>query len=281
MAVGRRHAGLFARHARPTWERYADQIGADLIVFDRPLDPSDRRPISWQKCLAMTHPRVMRYQQAAWLDSDILIRPHARNLFDAVPPDTVGAVDAYNALAKIALEWLYREWDRLGVPYIDNRTASLYHANYGLPTGLTQVAQCGVLVMTPELHAPILRHVYDTYEDRGGAEWNYEMRPLSYELQRQATLTWLHPGFNTLWSTLLAHQYRPAQPTPVRSRLHAVHRRWAPWFGRERVHHERARNAIALALQDCDLLHFAGYADEIRHYVPHYGQVTGPLRRHA
>src|SRR3954453_2989499 len=56
----------------------------------------------------------------------------------------------------------------------------------------------GVLVLAPKHHCQLLEHVYYSYEDHGGESMNYEMRPLSYEIQRQSLLHVLDSRFNAL-----------------------------------------------------------------------------------
>jgi hypothetical protein len=54
------------------------------------------------------------------------------------------------------------------------------------------------MVLSPRHHRELLEHVYHNYEDRGGEPWNYEMRPLSFEIQKQGLLHVLDSRFNAL-----------------------------------------------------------------------------------
>jgi hypothetical protein len=254
MAVGRRHARLFRRYAFASWQRYARRIGADLVVFDAPLDRSARaaaRSVSWQKCLAVQHPRVRRCRQVAWLDADIVIAPDAPSLFETTPIDRVGAVDAYGTpdpdRARRALDLAYARWRATGVPFVENRTPEQYHTVYGLPHGFPHVVQAGVMVLSPEAHGPRFRHVYDAYEERGGAEWNYEQRALSFELQRAGLVHWLDPRFNLTWLTLRDLDH-PQLAT--RGRL----TRRVDWT---------ARRHVRAAMRRAYCLHFAGCAADM------------------
>lgn len=268
LVVGKRHTRLFRRYAEASWRAYANRIGADLVVFDHQIDDSEtarRRSVSWQKCLAVQHASVGKYRQVAWLDSDIVIAPSAPSVFDDVPVECVGAVDAYGfpdrERAALALAQCYAGWRAKGVPFIDNATPEEYHTVYGLPHGYDRVVQAGVMVLDPRVHGPIFRYVYERYRDRGGAEWNYEMRPLSYELQRQASVHWLDPRFNAVWGTLRVLDYSHI----LNPRAHRVwraldHLACAVNAGR----HREARRCVADALAASYFLHFAGGADDMR-----------------
>ena len=104
----------------------------------------------------------------------------------------MGAVDEYATptpeLHRHTLAKLYRRWEAEGVPFVRNETAADYYRVYGLPGGFDSVVQTGVMVLSPRHHRTLLEAVYETYDDRGPG-WNYEMRPLSYELLRAGVVT--------------------------------------------------------------------------------------------
>ena len=59
-----------------------------------------------------------------------------------------------------------------------------------------------MFVFDPRLHGPILEKVYSRYEDHGSADFNYEMRPLSYETQKAGVVHWIDYRFNAVASIL-------------------------------------------------------------------------------
>ena len=83
---------------------------------------------------------------------------------------------------------------------ISDRTPNSYYTHYGINTDLSDVIQTGVMVMTPHLHNEILTHVYHTYEEKGGPEWHYEMRPLSYEIIKNKLHFFIDDRFNYLFA---------------------------------------------------------------------------------
>ena len=206
LAIGDAYRDMFEHHCRPGWEAYCERHGLDLVVFDRPLDTSDRaaaRSPAWQKLLVLGRPEVAGYEQVAWVDSDILINAEeSPSVFAGVPEDHVGAVDEYASpspdLYRLSLRRMYRRWSEAGTPFVDNLAPEDVYRHWGLPGAFDRVVQTGVLVLSPSHHEELLRAVYDRYEDKGAPEWNYEMRPLSYEILKAGRVTWLDPRFNTI-----------------------------------------------------------------------------------
>ena len=86
-----------------------------------------------------------------------------------------------------------------------------WHAAWKLPSGQANIVQTGVMVLSPKHHREILEHVYHAYEDRG---LNYEMRPLSHEIQSHGLQHWIDPRFNALvWWMFLQYSMGGAQIT--------------------------------------------------------------------
>src|SRR5262249_3420715 len=117
------------------------------------------------------------------------------------------------------------EWGRAHLA----RSASppLYHHDRGMPLdkSVDAIVATGVLVMSREVHAPLLRRVYDTYEDLGPAYLNYEMGPLSYELLKHDAVCWIDDRFNATLSDLILQSSigRTRLPTEA-ERVEAVQR---------------------------------------------------------
>jgi len=86
IAIGE-HAQKLAEHTHPTIEAYADRIGADLIVANKPL-VSTTYP-HFEKFQA--HSLLNRYDRILLLDTDLIIRDDCPDLFEEVPPDKLGA----------------------------------------------------------------------------------------------------------------------------------------------------------------------------------------------
>jgi hypothetical protein len=207
LAIGAKYQEMFKRWYLPGWRSYCERQELDLVIIDTVLDESPRaksRSPAWQKCLIHKHPEVARYEQVAWVDADIRIRPTARSLFAEVPVEAIGATNEYATPSRedydMVIDALYRHWEETGAPYVDNRTPQQYHGNFGLECSFDGVVQTGVIVMSPGRHGWIFEKAYTEHEDKGDASWNYEMRPLSYEIQKAGVIKWLPPKFNMGWS---------------------------------------------------------------------------------
>jgi hypothetical protein len=206
LVIGDRYLMNFETFCRFSWEKYARIHNLDLIVIQNVIDDSIRaksRSPAWQKCLILSHKDVKKYDQVAWVDSDILINPTSPSIFENVPIEKIGAVDDYSTPNRedhrIALKRLYEYWSMNRIDFIDNTTATEYHKNFGLEGDFDSVVQTGVLVLSPKHHHNLLEHVYDDYEDKGDATWNYEMRPLSFEILINDMYFWINPKFNMPW----------------------------------------------------------------------------------
>ena len=189
LAVGERYLRMFDRYCRDLWEAYADRHRMDLVVLSRALDDSPRarsRSASWQKCLVLSAPEITSYEQVVWTDADVLINPESPDVAQDVPVDRIGAVDEYATPTRedyeILLRRKYAQWSASGIPYVSNLTPTEYHAQFGLKGHFESVVQAGALVMSPRFHRELFEHIYHHYKNEGRAEWNFEMRPLSYEI---------------------------------------------------------------------------------------------------
>ena len=87
IATGEMYAKV-ARLTHPLMEAYASRIGADFIAM-REVDKKYPHP-SWGKM--GTYDFLEQYERVIYMDSDIVIRPDAPDLFALVPPDKLGAL---------------------------------------------------------------------------------------------------------------------------------------------------------------------------------------------
>src|SRR5208283_740199 len=186
----------------------------DLVIISRELDNSPRarsRNPSWQKCLVLSAPEIASYEQVVWVDADVLINPASPDIGRDVPVERVGAVDEFSTPSRedydLLLRRKYAEWSRTGEPYVSNLTPTEYHTRFGLEGHFEAVVQAGVMVTSPRFHRDLFEHVYHHYEDKGTPEWNFEMRPLSYEILTHRLEQWISPKFNMPWASVRALHY--------------------------------------------------------------------------
>ncbi len=197
----------------PSWRAYAERHGYDIIAIDRPLDVSPRamaRSPAWQKCLVLRPSIAGQYDRIVWLDADIVIHPKAPAVTTAVPIEKIGAVDEFVFPSVDAHQAFWRRMvedtkgsnpalARIWQSYLDPQD---YHGFWGLPRRGNHIVQTGVLVLSPRHHRDILERVYYKYENKGGAEFNYEMRPLSFEIQERKLQHWIDQRFNATFNVI-------------------------------------------------------------------------------
>jgi hypothetical protein len=229
LAIGQNYSERFELLCRKNWSAYAERHGFDIVVIKEPLDLSDRarrRSPAWQKCLVLGLKDLATYERVVWVDSDIVINPNAPSIVENVPIEKIGATDENRyptaevrqsllrqvlACAPDGGEWGKRFWESWLTP-------GAFHAHFGLPSGQAHIVQTGVLVLSPKHHRDLLQHVYDAYDD-GGINLNYEMRPLSHEIQARGLQHWMDPRFNALiwWLYLERAPTDAALPTFLRN----------------------------------------------------------------
>ncbi len=217
LLLGDRFQQMFSEICAPGWTAYCEKWGYELVAIQEPMDPSQRamdRSPAWQKLLILSQDWSSKYDQIVWVDADILINHElAPDICSVAPLEKVSAVDAYaipnRASHAVALERLYRDWDRLGVTYLDNLSPASYYANRGISGAGTfdAVVQTGVFVCSPKHHRALFEHVYHSYEDTHGAEWNYEMPAMSFEIIKNDLHHWIAPQFNHCVADLVSAYY--------------------------------------------------------------------------
>jgi hypothetical protein len=159
LAIGEKYLAEFNRRFRPYFERYADRIGAELVVIDGFIEKSDKRA-PWQKLLLFDHPDVRKYDRAMFMDGDIYITRHASNPFD-VCGDKPWAICDDNPYD---LPWLWeadKELYRYCPP--ENRPSRMLNS--------------GVYIVDKSIK-PLLEHVYRDYPEQHCCDNG----PLSYHL---------------------------------------------------------------------------------------------------
>lgn len=216
LTIGAEYERLFDVYCRFNWEKYCDKYGYDLIIINNPLDNSLRaakRSPAWQKLLILSQEWSANYEIIVWIDADVLINTkHSDDICLKVPVEKVGAVETYSIPTKelynISLTRIYHYYDENNIKYINNLLPQSYYTNRGIAgNNLSEVVQTGVFVSSPRYHREIFEHIYYKYEDTKGAEWNYEMPAMSYELIKSGMVHWISPRFNFCVMDIIAAFY--------------------------------------------------------------------------
>jgi hypothetical protein len=215
LVVGKNYLSKWKKLCYENWKSYADKHGYDLIFIDTPLDNSERaqkRSPAWQKCLILSQKFSQEYERIVWIDSDIIINSAiAPCIAEDVPIDKVGATDEWSSPTPLlytqTLERKYEYFKYAGIDIIHDKPARKFYSNYGLPPKFDNTVQTGVMVLSPHYHRQLLEKVYFEYEDKGIPEWNYEMRPLSWELLEADCVHWIDHRFNLIWMDYMCLHY--------------------------------------------------------------------------
>ncbi|WP_300158295.1 hypothetical protein [Solidesulfovibrio sp.] len=265
LVVGDAYRRRFAARVAPFLRAYAKAHGLSLVVLDKLLDDSPlgrTRSPAWQKCLILRHPRLRACDQVAWLDADMLPRPDAPDVFAGVPRDAFGAVEHFSsptpgafALAAANIRAHHR---RHGVTGGEEPTPEAFYGRYGYDDFPDKVVQTGLLVLTPELHGPVLEGAYLEQRRPDSREMLFEMRPASWGLLRASPVAWLDPRFNAVWSTTLFSSY----PFLADPDFQAAYRDRPELFAALKA------RCLAAAYAAAYFLHFAGTAGDMDAFSP-------------
>jgi hypothetical protein len=270
LAIGDKYLKQWKELCQSNWLAYASKQGYDLICIDQPLDSSERakkRSPAWQKCLILSQDFSKKYERIVWIDSDILINPvHAPCIVKEVPIEKIGATGAYSSptveLYTQTLKRQYQYYEYCGDNPIINDTPREYYHLYGLPPKFDQVVHTGVLVLSPEYHREILEKAYYEYEEKGNAVWNYEMRPLSWEILEANSIYWIDHRFNLIWLDYVCLHY-PFLLEKSSSKLARKIRKIASQHFKFLPYFQMKRLCANTAYVNSYFLHFAGSASDM------------------
>jgi hypothetical protein len=200
VAIGEQYRDLWEGGCRASWELYAAQWNADIVVITGYLDDSEAalaRSPAWQKLLILDQPWAQRYQSVLWLDADILISPRALNIFEyATDPTKIGLCVNGGRLSEaerlIYLERLYGVQFRADMAAMAWSQETYKHYTHDALPEHDVMYNTGVMVLSPPHHSDLFRDVYQ------GKEYGklYEQPLLSHEIIERGLAQELVPRFN-------------------------------------------------------------------------------------
>jgi len=266
LTIGDKYIKQFKKNCAVNWKKYANKYNYDVVVIDNYIDESRKaktRSPSWQKCLILQHEKVKKYDQVVWIDSDVVINfKNTPDISEGVPLEMVGAVDQYSILGRniylAMLKRCYIEWEKQNINFIKNLYPNDYHKVYGLEQDINYVIQTGVMVLSPKYHNEIMSQVYEKYDDKGGPEWNFEMRPLSYELQLNFDIKWLDYRFNFVWPVFQQFAYPFFKYSMFQK---VVEKLGIQYFSKD------IKKLVNTAFNNSYFLHFAGSQDFVKYVI--------------
>ena len=209
LAVGDRCYRPWSTYLRQGWESWCERHDCDLVIYDQPLDTSQRaesRSPAWQKLLAMSSADLSGFDRVIWLDADIWIHPQAGNPIPQLCPDQVAMALDCGAPLSSEPPWFRQAWSQilctsLNLPSADEaepRQMFSYYQLWGFPATRWPLWNTGVVVFTPSLHSVLFREIYDRWLD-GGPGALYEMIPLNLVLKAKNIIQTMDDSFNWLY----------------------------------------------------------------------------------
>jgi len=274
IVYGDTYLSSWSKYCEKSWKEYASKYNYDIVIFNEPLDNSElarSRSVAWQKCLVLNTPQLINYDRVLWLDSDIIINNAiAPDIVKDVPLNKIGVTNEFSFYTEENYAFLFegyiRYWLKENPNAVINPTPNAFYTSFGLNTTLNEVVQTGVMVLNPKYHNDILKHVYYNYEDKGGSSWNYEMRPLSYEIVKSDFHYFINNRFNLLYNNFKYLYYKHlvdskpdvfSKPSIYHNVLNKLTRR-ANFTMQEKL-------AVQNAFSNAYFLHFAGCQEDIKY----------------
>ncbi len=221
LAVGERCFYPWQLYLRRGWEQWCLKNNYDLIVFDQPLDSSLRasnRSPAWQKLLAMASPKLKGYDQALWLDADILINPLAPDPLRGVEIGQIGMVRDCGSPMGYEPLWFRKQWSLIlkysllqahqsHWPCLESNSKELelfsYYDMWGFNSSKIVLYNTGVICFSPDHHRDLFLSIYERWND-GGPGSLHEMIPFNLELIKLNLVQEIQSAFNYLAGVHLA-----------------------------------------------------------------------------
>lgn len=254
----------------PGWKNWCSAHNYDFILFDEPLDASplsNSRSFAWQKLLAMSSPKLKGYDQALWLDTDILINPCAPD--PLVNSDNTKVFISRDMASPLSFEpgWLKCLWSEIlhfsllrsqpNNSFLINTTSSnlfSYYDLWGFNARKRILYNTGVIGFSPLYHSSIFEQIYYRWYD-GGSGALHEMIPLNLELSQRGLISEIDSKFNYLAGVV--HAAWNSEPLLIQEWLN---------LGPQRL---SVNNFILHLFNSSYFLHFAGAHKLMNNFRPH------------
>ena len=200
LAVGSGCLDPWSKYLRAGWEAWCQRHGYQLFVFTESLDHSLRassRSPAWQKLLAMASQRLRDFDQALWVDADVLINQDAPDPLIGLDPNLIAmTLDTGSPLSRQP-EWFKLTWRRILQLSLQNDQVNSYYDLWGFDSSRIALYNTGVIAFCPALHSGLFLEVYNRWHD-GGEGALHEMIPLNLVVQQLGMMQELDGRFNQL-----------------------------------------------------------------------------------
>lgn len=255
VVIGESYLTKWKTFSQDAWFRYAQENDIGIVALtDNIVNPNStyyKNP-AWQKLLLpkLIMGRWPHIDAVCLIDSDILISPIARNIFNMVDNGYFGVVSQEYNLP-------YELWEiKRRMAFYRNRFYSNhYPLDSGLFASIEQVFNyaslppqqdyfCSGVVVVPSTFAELLSNSFYEISKHNYTQSNtlaWEEPFLNYVIQSTDKVRWLDYRFHTLWNYEMAWKY------PFLYEL-----------GSDISKSDTARKCVENSLLSCFFLHFAG-----------------------
>ncbi|WP_156097858.1 hypothetical protein [Synechococcus sp. KORDI-100] len=212
LAVGDRCLVPWRHYLSGNWSSWCHHNGYELVIFQSPLDHSplaDGRSLAWQKLLAMSSPRLLKYDFVFWLDADVLISPLAPDPFRYFREGQILMVRDVGSPLSDEPHWFKEAWSRILCKSLEQNHVTVnsflpdpsvlfsYYQLWGFSSLKRPLYNTGFVGFSPSCHMSLFSDIYHRWSD-GGIGSLHEMIPLNLEVIQRRLITEVPHCFNQL-----------------------------------------------------------------------------------
>jgi hypothetical protein len=170
-AIGKQYEDMYNSIFHRSVDVYCKKYGIDLVIVKEPFEKFEQKyALCCQKLLICSQEWAKKYDAICWLESDIIISPSARNIFDEVTDDKILFVE-HNPYNDSFFGWIWaNKTNILDKTYDEFKEHSDEHyKTVGVysdsdDTSEVQYINEGVTVFQPKYHAEYLESLYRSHD---------------------------------------------------------------------------------------------------------------------
>ena len=251
IAIGKTYLKRWEIYAKPSWELYCKKYNINLFVVTEDLISEEHKKwkkATWQKLLIGKTIKNYGFDidNICYLDTDILISPNARNIFNNYNKKKYGLVSKVKGLP-FHLNTTLKKIAYFRNLYYDNG----YPLDSALFMDINQVykfsklspqdnyACAGVIVFNVDNHCEEMNSWFMKYDVNTVSTTGGDQTHINWEIQNTNRVSWIDYEFQALWLFEMASKY---------TFLYNI----------KNSTEEDIKNSIRACLMSVDFLHFAG-----------------------
>lgn len=169
--IGQKYEDMYSAIFKKSVDKYCKKYDIDLILIKEPFEKfEEKQSLCCQKLLICSQEWATKYDAICWLESDILISPSARNIFENVTDDKILFVE-HNPYNDAFFGWIWanknnlmkQSFEEFNTPSIDHyKNVGVY--TDGDDTSEVKYINEGVTVFQPKHHAKYLEDLYRDHD---------------------------------------------------------------------------------------------------------------------